>query len=187
MNMLALYIALGIIVYLNTGYWGGHLSRKIWGKEKRSFGGFLCFPASFCKNCIGNKRAWNTSSGNNLMLVTEEDYEKILAVAWPIKLVLNLIVIISIGTYCTVKTGFTLVTNPFAFFPKRKPKELLAAPLPAAPPAEPTLIQSDSYSESKHDEYQRILTRHNQDAVRLKELESKFQKENKVIHLPKRM
>jgi hypothetical protein len=172
---LALWI-IGVIGYVNTGYWGSHLFQKVWDKKKRSLGGLLCFPASFCKNCIGDNRSWKTSSGDNWLLVNDGDYDKTMAILWPIKVLLNLIVMLSIGTYYAVKTGFALITNPLSLLPKRQPKKLAKEPPKELPTGEATFWPMSNQFDI--DEYHRLK-------ARLEELEAHPDKDT-ILAEPRR-
>lgn len=177
---IALWI-LGVVGYFNTGYWWGKFNSKTWEKREQSTKSFLCFPITHSYGEVGNgptpfAKYWDINE------LSEESYAKILAFTWPTKLAFNLVLIAFFSALFIGKTTVKLTTYPISLFPKRAPKELTAAP-----PAEPTPIQSDSYSESKADEYELILARHRNDEIRLQQLEAELDENRKIVSLPKRL
>ncbi len=184
----ALLVTLGIVGYLKIGSAWARISWRTWGKKQRSVAGLLCFPASYQANCIGDYNSGD--SDFNVFIASfhkEKDisnYTKTMAIAWPVKVVW----IIWALTLITASKIFDRSLSIVGRIPTDSPQELLPAP-----PTEPIREQSDSYSESSRDEYQRLLAQSDKMDIekpkidaRMKELEAEFKEENKIVRLPRR-
>lgn len=173
MLITAALITLGVVGYLNIGYWWGRASWKVWHKKERSFAGLLCFPVSYARNKVGED--WNGhKDGLEPVIAAYEsdggcagDYAGSLMCVWPLKMAFNLCAL----SLFTVWNLPKLVTNPTALLPKKIHKQL--------PPAKPEPDQLNL------DEHQRLLEQREAIDAQLKELEARpdFKK---IKALPKR-
>jgi len=120
-----IYALCGGVIYLNIGHKWGRLSWKAWHKKKRSVAGLLCFPLSYDENKIGDSKAPIST------FTDKDEYEKLMAIFWPFKMVFNLLAILSFVFKIVSKTAFEIAINPIKYmFGKRTMKELPPAPEP---------------------------------------------------------
>lgn len=113
--MIAFWVTLGIIGYLNIGYRWGRLSWKAWGKKSRSFAGLLCFPVSYKKDQIGSY----TDDGKSLYPFIVEfykendayDYAKATALVWPLKALFNLCALLYFALEYFFSTLFDVIVK----------------------------------------------------------------------------
>ena len=171
-------ITLGVVGYLNSGYWWGRASWKIWQKKQHSFAGLLCFPVSCAYNLIGcEDRCWLDGLGRTPVssFSTVEGYSLEMSFTWPLKALWNSIVLtifagIKISSLvCGLPTAMAKIPT---FLPKRQPKQL--------PPAEPG---SNQFSV---DEHQRLLEQREEMDIHIKELEANPD-HKKIRAFPKRL
>ena len=203
--MLALYITLGVIGYLNIGYWWGKFSWKVWQKKEKSFAGFLCFPTCNLDNKIGSNDAFALICAFEGVENGVETYAKIMAFTWLLKFLWNAsMIMLSGGISITGKLlGKTLIpvfrltaklasklvsaacwlpekiARKISLLHKHQAKQLAQEPPKQLPPAEPDPNQFNI------DEYHLILEQKAKTDARLKELEAHPDKE-KILALPRR-
>ncbi len=124
--MLTVFLAtLGVVTYLNIGYWWGQASWKVWQKKQRSFAGLLCFPISYWEDLIGSTETDCEDSAQAWVACfsTVESYSSKMAFAWPLKALWS-IICLSLLTVPALSTGVfrLVVTMPKSLFLKRKLK-----------------------------------------------------------------
>ena len=135
--MLALWVALGIIGYLNIGSTWARISWKAWGKKRRSVAGLLCFPVCYQINRIGEYDGDSLCTKNSAFIGSFHDegdisnYTRTMALVWPAKLLWNFFAL----TEMVVLKVFDRTLNIVGRIPEEMPKQLPAAK--SLPPKQP--------------------------------------------------
>ncbi len=171
MLVTAALITLGTVAYLNIGSWWARTSWKAWGKNQRTTAGFLCFPLSYLSHNIGINWHFGPLSIGGYYPDGADIYEKIMAVAWPLKALMNSITFVCFAGLKTIAKVCNLpktISSLSVLLPKRIQKKSTKE-LPSAK------SETDQFDV---DEYHRLK-------ARLAELETHPDKE-KVLAQPRR-
>ncbi|TSC84012.1 MAG: hypothetical protein G01um101413_815 [Parcubacteria group bacterium Gr01-1014_13] len=129
----AILVAVGIIAYLNIGYWWGNISWRIWRTRKRSLTAMLCFPINYSLDKIGDEE-WKPNPDYPLTQVIAREFQPLIAVfnsqsfyaitmtfVWPLKLVWNVPVLIGFIGWKVIKTTPGIIIYPASkLLPKEK-------------------------------------------------------------------
>ena len=122
MLVTAALITLGTVAYLNIGSWWARTSWKAWGKNQRTTAGFLCFPLSYLSHNIGINWHFGPLSIGGYYPDGADIYEKIMAVAWPLKALMNSITFVCFAGLKTIAKVCNLpktISSLSVLLPKR--------------------------------------------------------------------
>lgn len=125
--MSALYIVLGIlgvVAYLNIGYFWSKISWKTWLKKRRSVAALFCFPINYKLDKIGyeewkpdpdyplTQKISRECQPNIAEWSTEKSYVGTMTFIWPFKFVFNLTMLTGLVGWEVIKAIPRLTVYP---------------------------------------------------------------------------